>query len=142
MDAATGMKLEECVKRYGENKEYIKPYEKEIKEDNETIKKIMKTENIKTFPGGDYEATYRIDVTEDFDYDKLVQVVSYAWTKETGALGVEGCPWIKVKYEVDMPALENAIYNGKFDAKLIANCKVKKEVPKLIIKKIKETKDE
>jgi len=141
MDAATGMKLEECVKRYGENKDYIKPYEKEIKEDNDTIKKIMKENKIKTFPGGDYEATYRIDVTEDFDYDKLVQVIHYHW-REKGH-GDEMCPYLKVKFEVDMPALENAIYNGDFDAKLLANCKVRKETPKLIINKIKkEKKDE
>lgn len=141
MDAATGMKLEECVKRYGENKDYIKPYEKEIKEDNETIKKIMKTENIKTFPGGDYEATYRIDVTEDFDYDKLVQVIQNFW-KESGHYD-EICPFLKVKFEPDMEAIENAIYNGQFDATILAGCKVKKEIPKLIITKIKkEKKDE
>lgn len=140
MDAATGMKLEECVKRYGENKEYIKPYEKEIKEDNDTIKKIMKENKIKTFPGGDYVATYRIDVSEDFDYDKLLTTVKAAWNETHGSMTN---PWIKVKYEVDMEALENAIYNGEFDASLLAGCKVKKETPKLIINKAKkEKKDE
>ena len=140
MDAATGMKLEECVKRYGENKDYIKPYEKEIKEDNDTIKKIMKENKIKTFPGGDYVATYRIDVSEDFDYDKLLQTVRAAWGEKHGSMTN---PWIKVKYEVDMEALENAIYNGEFDASLLAGCKVKKETPKLIINKAKkEKKDE
>ena len=140
MDAATGMKLEELVKRYGENKDYIKPYEKEIKADNDEIKKIMKTENIKTFPGGDYEATYRIDVSEDFDYDKLLTTVKAVWNEKHGS---QTNPWIKVKYEVDMEALENAIYNGQFDASLLAGCKVKKETPKLIITKIKkEKKDE
>lgn len=141
MDAATGMKLEECIKRYGENKDYIKPYEKEIKEDNDTIKKIMKENKIKTFPGGDYVATYRIDVSEDFDYDKLVQVIQNFWT-ESGHYD-ERCPFLKVKFEPDMEALENAIYNGEFDASLLAGCKVKKETPKLIINKAKkEKKDE
>ena len=141
MDAATGMKLEELVKRYGENKDYIKPYEKEIKADNDEIKKIMKTENIKTFPGGDYEATYRIDVSEDFDYDKLLQVVQQYW--DVKKVGNEPCPYIKIKYEVDMEALENDIYSGEFDAKLLSSCKVRKEIPKLIITKIKkEKKDE
>ena len=138
MDAATGMKLEELVERYGKNKDYIKPYEKEIKEDNDEIKRIMKTENIKTFPGGDYVATYRVDVSEDFDYDKLVQVIQNFWT-ESGHFD-EMCPFLKVKFEVNMPELESAIYNGKFDASLLASCKIKKEIPKLIIKK--EKKDE
>ena len=137
MDASTGMKLEELVKRYGENKDYIKPYEKVIKEDNDEIKRIMKEEDIKEFPGGDYVATYRVDVSEDFDKEKLVQAVKSAWTEKHGS---ETCPYLVVKYDVDMKALEDAIYQGEFDATKLATCKIKKEIPKLTIKKAKKGK--
>lgn len=135
MDSATGQILEECISRYGENKAHIKPYEDEIKKDNSKIKEIMNKENIKEFSGGKYVATIRVDKTEDFDKEKLVQVIQKDWADR--GLGYMYCPYLVVKYEVDMERLENAIYNGEFDATKLAECKVTKETPKLIIKEKK-----
>lgn len=140
MDAATGQILEECIERYGSNKAFIKPYEDEIKKDNAKIKELMNKAEINEFRGGKFVATIRVDKSEDFDYDKLIGVIQDDW-KSKGH-GDEVCPYLKVKFEVDMEALENAIYNKEFEASKLAACKVTKQTPKLIIKedKVKEDK--
>lgn len=136
MDTATGQILEECIERYGKNKAYIKPYEDEITKDNKKIKEIMNKESLKEFRGGNYIATIRVDETKDLDKEKLIEIIRKDWTDK--GLDHMYCPYIITKYDVDMEALENAIYNGKFDAAKLAECKTVKKTPKLIIKEVKD----
>lgn len=135
MDAATGQILEECIARYGENKAHIKPFEDEIKKDNAKIKELMNKEKINEFHGGKYTATIRVDETKDIDKDKLIAIIQKDWADK--GKGHLYCPYIITKYDVDMEALENAIYNGDFDATKLAECKIVKKTPKLIIKEDK-----
>lgn len=116
------------VERYGNLKAEVDSYKKQIDADNKDIKSLMSTLGLDDFESETYRAHYSVSVSEGFDQDKLV--------KKLETLGIKGL--IVMKPVVDMTALENAIYNGKVDAADLAECKVRKETPKLNIYKNKK----
>ena len=121
--------LETLVERYGNLKGEMDSYKKQVDADNKDIKNLMSSLGVDEFESENYTAKYSVAVSENFDEDKLVSKLQ--------VLGIEGL--IVMKPTVDMTALENAIYNGKVDAADLADCKVRKETPRLnIYKKKKE----
>jgi len=121
--------LETLVERYGNLKGEMDSYKKQVDADNKDIKELMSSLGMNEFESENYTAKYSVAVSENFDEDKLVSKLQ--------VLGIEGL--IVMKPTVDMTALENAIYNGKVDAADLADCKVRKETPRLnIYKKKKE----
>jgi hypothetical protein len=121
--------LETLVERYGNLKGEMDSYKKQVDADNKDIKDLMSSLGVDKFESENYTAKYSVAVSENFDEDKLVSKLQ--------VLGIEGL--IVMKPTVDMTALENAIYNGKVDAADLADCKVRKETPRLnIYKKKKE----
>ena len=121
--------LDALVERYGNLKGEMDSYKKQVDEDNKNIKALMSSLGVSEVESENYTAKYSVAVSENFDEDKLVSKLQ--------VLGIEGL--IVMKPTVDMTALENAIYNGKVDAADLADCKVRKETPRLnIYKKKKE----
>lgn len=121
--------LDTLVERYGNLKGEMDSYKKQVDADNKDIKNLMSSLGMDEFESENYTAKYSVAVSENFDEDKLVSKLQL--------LGIEGL--IVMKPTVDMTALENAIYNGKVDAADLADCKVRKETPRLnIYKKKKE----
>ena len=121
--------LDTLVERYGNLKGEMDSYKKQVDTDNKDIKNLMSSLGMDEFESENYTAKYSVAVSENFDEDKLVSKLQ--------VLGIEGL--IVMKPTVDMTALENAIYNGKVDAADLADCKVRKETPRLnIYKKKKE----
>ena len=120
--------LDTLVERYGNLKGEMDSYKKQVDEDNKEIKTLMSSLSLKEFKSENYTAKYTVAVSENFDEDKLVAKLQN--------LGIEGL--VVMKPTVDMTALENAIYNGKVDAADLADCKIRKETPKLNIYKNKK----
>ncbi len=121
--------LDTLVERYGNLKGEMDSYKKQVDADNKDIKNLMSSLGMDEFESENYTAKYSVSVSENFDEDKLISKLQN--------LDIEGL--IVMKPTVDMTALENAIYNGKVDAADLADCKVRKETPRLnIYKKKKE----
>ena len=120
--------LDTLVERYGNLKGEMDSYKKQVDADNKDIKSLMSALGLKEFTSDNYTAKYTVAVSENFDEDKLVAKLQN--------LGIEGL--VVMKPTVDMTALENAIYNGKVDAADLADCKIRKETPKLNIYKNKK----
>ena len=120
--------LDTLVERYGNLKGEMDSYKKQVDADNKDIKNLMSSLGLKEFKSENYRAAYTVAVSESFDEDKLVAKLQN--------LGIEGL--VVMKPTVDMTALENAIYNGKVDAADLADCKIRKETPKLNIYKNKK----
>ena len=125
------MTLQELIKRYGNNKTEMDSYKKQVDEDNKEIKNIMSTKGMDKAVGGGFTATYSVSVSESFDNDKLTEKLKQLWSKN----GSMKNPYIKLVPMPDMDAIENAIYSGELNAKDLADCKVRKETPRLTIKK-------
>ena len=135
--------LSQLVERYGNLKTEMDSYKKQVEADNAEIKKIMKDSGIDSFTAGGYTASYSVAVSENFDEDKLIAKLEHLTYQDpnsgaTVCVG-SGLGIIKMRPYVDMEALENAIYNGNVNAADLADCKVRKETPKLTIKKEKKS---
>lgn len=127
-------KLEELVERYGNLKGEMDSYKKQVDSDNKEIKSIMSTTGVNEISAGGYVAKYSVAISESFDEEKLIKGLTSKLYDGKSAydLGI-----IKHKEYVDMTALEDAIYNGKINAAELADCKVRKETPRLTITKEK-----
>lgn len=129
--------LKELVERYCTMKAEMDKYKKQVDADNEEIKSIMSKINLKEYETSGFIAKYSVSVSENFDEEKLIQVLTSQLYEGKSAydLGI-----IKHKEYVDMEALENAIYNGKLNAAMLSDCKTRKETARLTISKVKEKK--
>lgn len=134
--------LSQLVERYGNLKAEMDGYKKQVDADNAEIKKIMSSSGIDKFTAGGFTAKYSVAVSENFDEDKLIaklEKLTYRHPDTAAAVAVgSGLGVIKMKPYVDMEALENAIYNGYVNAADLADCKVRKETPRLTISKEKK----
>lgn len=126
--------LKELVERYGSSKTFIKPYEKQIKEDGEAIKCNMAKLSLNTLSSDNFTAKLSVSVSEDFDVDKLTKKLKkYNFNgKSAHELGL--IDYVPV---VNMEVLEDFIYTGKIDACDLVDCRTKKETSRLTISKIK-----
>lgn len=127
-------KLEDLIVRYGDNKTKFDALKKVVDKENNELKQAMIDSNCTEAEGGNYKVSYIVQKRESMNEDMLLNILWKTWTKEHGS---EACPWVKMKYEVDMDALENALYHNEFDEDTlaeIAKCKEVKEVPTLRIK--------
>lgn len=126
--------LKELVEQYGKDKAQFDYYKNVTDKANAQIKSLMASGNYDAIESESYKASYIVQKRESMNEAKLLEILRHEWIKEHGS---EACPWIKVKYEVDMDALENALYHNEFSDDVvdkIAECKEVKEVPTLRIK--------
>lgn len=137
--------LEELIERYGTLKNEMDGYKKQVDADNKAIKTIMESENLSECSYGGYTAKYSVSVSESFDEEKLIaklRSMTYKDDSCTGPVSVESLGIIKMQPYVDMEVLENAIYKGLLNAADLADCKVRKETPRLTISKAKKKVEE
>ena len=120
-------KLSQLLPVYEANKSKMDSYKKLVDKDNKEIKSIMLGAGLREFVVGDIKASCSVSEREDFIEEALI-----AKLKEMKVRGI-----VKKKEYVDMDALENAIYNGKIDAAVLADCQTKKEVVTLRVTKLK-----
>lgn len=122
------IKIENLIKRYGDNKETEKQLKAALDADNKAIKQHLQETGLTTLDGAGYSVKLSESVCEGFDEDKLIEVL----------LNTEiASEVIKTRKYVDMEALEDAVYNGKIAAALLADCKTRKVTTKLLISKTK-----
>lgn len=131
--------LVEAVERYGSTKAEMDSYKKLVDEDNKLIKKLMVEKGLTVCEGENFTAKYSVAVSENFDEDKLVSKLQSIWSEHNGSMTN---PYLKMVYVPDMDAIENAIYNGQLNAADLADCKVRKETPRLTISKTKKKSEE
>jgi hypothetical protein len=120
-------KLSQLLPVYEANKSKMDSYKKLVDKDNKEIKSIMLGAGLREFVVDDIKASCSVSEREDFIEEALI-----AKLKEMKVRGI-----VKKKEYVDMDALENAIYNGKIDAAVLADCQTKKEVVTLKVTKLK-----
>ena len=121
-------KLSQLLPVYEANKSEMDSYKKLVDKDNKEIKTIMLGAELGEFIVDDIKASCSVSEREDFIEEALI-----AKLKEMKIRGI-----VKKKDYVDMDALENAIYSGKIDAALLADCQTKKEVVTLKVSKVKK----
>lgn len=134
--------LYELVQRYYDNKQEFDALKKVVDADNKDIKEVMcksLVDNEAKFTANDIVATVKVIETEDFDNDKLVAKLKSIWSAEHGSMTN---PWLKVVYQVDMEALQDAIYDNQIDPNDLKDCKVKKSQTRLTVRKVKKSETE
>ena len=124
-------KLQGLIETYGEHKAEKDKYTKLTDTENKVIKQEMARLNLGECEAGEYIAKYQLISSESFDEDSLI----------TCFLSVPYWCGVNDEYEIvkytpyiDMNALENAIYDGRFDPKLLAEYKQIKKTERLTIK--------
>ena len=123
--------LNRLIEEFGEQNEEVKRLKKSTDVLNVQIKEILSKAENHTVDTERFTATYSESVSESFDEDRLLEKLR--------EMGVEGV--IKTKEYVDMDALEDAIYNGKVAGSDLADCKVTKITPKLVVNVRKQKKE-
>lgn len=115
------------IDRYFGNKTRVDTYKKLVDKDNKIIKDEMNKLGVYEWLT-DTGVKAKGSVTEryEFNEDALIDKVK--------ALGLEK-ELVRTKEYVDMSALESAIYSGKINAIEFEDCRVKKEVFTLRVKK-------
>jgi hypothetical protein len=116
--------LLKLIERFGEMNERVKELKKLTDEDNKEIKKFMSTSGLDKVTSEHFVASYSVSKSESFDEEKLINRLK--------ALGCSHV--IKTVEVVDMELLESAIYDGQIAGSELADCKVVKEIPKLVVK--------
>ena len=121
-------KFDTLVDKFGDVKVQADALKKESDGYKEEIKTYLSEHDMDEYSTSKWRVKYSVAVTRDFNQEKLLAKVKEA--------GLTDC--IKTVEVVDMTNLENAIYNGKVDASIFADCEVIKETPKLNIYKTKK----
>lgn len=121
------MQLNDVINRYCLNKSELDSYKKLVDEDSKYIKSQLNNESFDT---GEYVATVKTIVTEDFDESKLITKLKEMDSELISQL-------IKTKEYVDMELLESAIYEGLIDPTQLKDCKISKSQTRLTVKRSK-----
>lgn len=120
-------KLEELLELYTEKKEVLDVLKKETDIYNKKIKELMNQLKVKEFTTKSGNKA-KISIAERFEF------IDAALINKIKELELEDII-IKTKEYVDTVELENAIYNGKIDAKELSECQIKKHTVTLRISK-------
>lgn len=128
MSKTTKTEIIGIIEQFGNVKTQADALTKEANGYKDTIKSYMAEKEVDELSTENFRVKYSVATSRDFNQEKLL-----AKLKE---LGATDC--IKTVEVVDMNNLENAIYNKKIDASLLADCEVVTETPKLNLYKVKK----
>ena len=120
--------LQTLIDQYGRLKDEADSYKKTLDADNNRIKELMIKDGNEKAEGSEYHVTCKA-----IESSKLNEEVLLNKLKE---IGFTDC--IKTKEYVDIDVLESAVYAGKIDAKILADCKEVSTTYRLNIYKNKE----
>ena len=124
--------LDELIPTYGDNKERLDVLDKICKEENKQIKELLGDKT--NYETSGWKVTKSVQNRDKIDEDLLC--VKLSDFPEMYELGV-----IKVQEYVDMTALEDAMYKGQLNKKMlevVEKCREHKEVVTLRISRVKE----
>ena len=124
--------LDELIPAYGDNKERLDVLDKICKEENKQIKELLGDKT--NYETSGWKVTKSVQNRDKIDEDLLC--VKLSDFPEMYELGV-----IKVQEYVDMTALEDAMYKGQLNKKMlevVEKCREHKEVVTLRISRVKE----
>lgn len=124
-------RLDELIPSYCLNKSEFDSYKKLCEKENAEIKALMKEQNVSDYRVDGYTVKYVIVKKETINEEKLLEIAH-----------IHGIPEIvKTKEYIDFGALENAIYNGKIEASIIAEMNTAKEVKEVETLRISKNKE-
>jgi len=124
--------LDELIPAYGDNKERLDVLDKICKEENKQIKELLGDKT--NYEASGWKVTKSVQNRDKIDEELLC--VKLSDFPEMYELGI-----IKVQEYVDMTALEDAMYKGQLNKKMLAvveKCREHKEVVTLRISRVKE----
>lgn len=124
--------LDELIPSYGDNKERLDVLDKICKEENKQIKELLGDKT--NYETSGWKVTKSVQNRDKIDEDLLC--VKLSDFPEMYELGI-----IKVQEYVDMTALEDAMYKGQLNKKMlevVEKCREHKEVVTLRISRVKE----
>ena len=124
--------LDELIPAYGDNKERLDVLDKICKEENKQIKELLGDKT--NYETSGWKVTKSVQNRDNIDEDLLC--VKLSDFPEMYELGI-----IKVQEYVDMTALEDAMYKGQLNKKMlevVEKCREHKEVVTLRISRVKE----
>lgn len=127
-----GSTLDELIPAYGDNKERLDVLDKICKEENKQIKELLGDKT--NYETSGWKVTKSVQNRDKIDEDLLC--VKLSDFPEMYELGI-----IKVQEYVDMTALEDAMYKGQLNKKMlevVEKCREHKEVVTLRISRVKE----
>lgn len=125
--------LIQLIDAFGAKNDTLKQLKTECDAQNKKIKEIMSGDNMNYFDTGTYSASYKVKETTKVNEEKLLYLLQQLDGDNFRKLGI-----IKSKEYIDSDALENAVYNGIFDAQTllkIQECSTVVETPTLTVKK-------
>lgn len=122
------IELKELIDSYGRLKAEADSYKKQADASNTKIKAMMIEDNATEAEGDEYNVKCTAIQSSKLNEDKLLTKL-----KE---IGFTEC--IKTKEYVDTEMLESAVYAGKLDAKILADCKETSTTYRLNVYKNKE----
>ena len=123
------VELNKLISDFYDNKSIYDKYKKVVDEQNAQIKdELLKFDDPQYVTKDGLQAKVSIANKEEFIEDALMNKI-----KELGMQDI-----IKTKEYVDMDALEDAIYNGRINAKDLTDCKKSKQVISLRVKQLKK----
>lgn len=133
------MTLKELIPSYGEHKTEFDILDKQVKEENAEIKKLILESGEMKHEVDGWKASVTVSKRENFNEDKLIKIL------QSGSEKLEDIASVVVKFKpyVDFDALEEAIYRGDIDKDTLLEmdkAKESKEVVTLRISKVKEKK--
>ena len=120
--------MEELVDNFGYFKNQSDICKKKVDEFNKELKARLRDSDTKEAVSSEYRVKYSVATSRSFDEEKLLLKLKQ--------LGANDC--IKTVEVVDMKNLENAIYNKRIDAALLADCEKITQTEKLNLYKIKK----
>lgn len=132
------MTLKELIPSYGEHKSEFDILDKQVKEENAQIKKLILESGEMKHEVDGWKASVSVSKRENFNEDKLIKIL----TTNDKFIEVRA-EIVKTKPYVDFDALEEAIYRGDIDKDMLVEldtAKESKEVVTLRISKVKEKK--
>ena len=124
----TNKQLITLIDNFGEAKTTADDFKKKADDFNKELKSYFSTAETTEISSEKFKVKYSVATSRSFDEEKLIMKL-----KEIGATDC-----IKTVEVVDMNNLENAIYNKKIDAAVLADCEVIKETEKLNLYKVKK----
>lgn len=119
--------LEESIKTYFVHDQAEKQAKKLKKPLNEKIKNFMKTMKANVFTAGNVKATLKTQERTNLNEDKLLAKLN--------ELGRSDC--IVMKPSVDVEKVEDLIFKGELDGKILQDCLEIKYVDTLTVKEVK-----
>ena len=120
--------LTQLVNDFGEAKTNADAYKKQAEGFNKQLKEYFANSEVSELASDEYRVKYSVATTKGFDEEKLLLKLKQ--------LGATDC--IKTVEVVDMNNLENAIYNKRIDAAVLADCEKVTHTEKINLYKVKK----